>query len=106
MSEHEETRSADLDVWMAGVVEESVVDGPGVRLALFMQGCLGKGPDGEHCPGCHNPGTWAVDAGERRTVGELAALMANPLLDGVTLTGVQPPVGQSTQHVSSYIPFE
>ena len=33
----------------AGVISDSVVDGTGLRLVTFLQGCP------RHCPGCHNP---------------------------------------------------
>ena len=36
---------------VSGIVEESIVDGPGLRLTVFTQGCP------HHCPGCHNPET-------------------------------------------------
>jgi len=32
-----------------GLVQDSIVDGPGFRFSCFVQGCP------HHCPGCHNP---------------------------------------------------
>ena len=40
---------------LAGLEEESIVDGPGLRLTVFTQGCR------HACPGCHNPRTHALD---------------------------------------------
>ena len=37
--------------YLSGVNYESVVDGPGVRVALFLSGCT------HNCKGCHNPET-------------------------------------------------
>ena len=68
-----------------GVVDDSIVDGPGFRLAVFAQGC----PHG--CPGCHNPESHAPDGGTLRDTDEIVGLIYdNPLLDGITLTGVEP----------------
>ena len=46
-----------MKIRLAGVEPESIVDGPGYRLAVFTQGC----PHG--CPGCHNPQTHRLDGG-------------------------------------------
>ena len=70
---------------IAGLVEESIVDGPGFRMAVFAQGCH------IHCPGCHNPETHDPDGGrEADTEDMIARMRQNPLLDGITLTGGGP----------------
>lgn len=70
---------------MAGIIRDSVVDGPGLRLALFTQGC----PHG--CPGCHNPHTHDFEGGtEADTADIILELENNHLWAGVTLTGGEP----------------
>ena len=70
---------------VAGLVNDSIVDGPGIRLTVFVQGCP------HNCEGCHNPQTHAFDGGEDMTLGEiLDKITANPLLDGVTFSGGEP----------------
>ena len=68
-----------------GLVQDSIVDGPGLRFACFVQGC----PHG--CPGCHNLDSHDPDGGKEMPVEEVAAeLLKNPLTDGLTLTGGEP----------------
>ena len=70
---------------VCGIEPESIVDGPGFRYVLFVQGCS------HHCKGCHNPESWATDAGEDMTVGEIfAEIKSNPNLGGVTFSGGEP----------------
>lgn len=70
---------------IAGVVGDSIVDGPGIRMAIFCQGCPHR------CPGCHNPETWAFEGGAAMQAEELAALVrANPLVKGATFSGGEP----------------
>jgi anaerobic ribonucleoside-triphosphate reductase activating protein len=70
---------------VAGRVADSIVDGPGLRYALFTQGCP------RSCPGCHNPQTQPLEGGEETTVEAiLAEIDADPLLDGVTFSGGEP----------------
>jgi anaerobic ribonucleoside-triphosphate reductase activating protein len=72
-------------VRLAGIVNESVSDGPGLRIALFFQGCA------HHCPGCHNPHTWNFDGGQEYQVIQLLRnLPDTPLIKGVTLSGGDP----------------
>lgn len=74
-----------MRIRLAGVVDDSIVDGRGMRLAVFAQGC----PHG--CAGCHNPGTHDPDGGSEADADDIIKrLAANPLLDGVTLTGGEP----------------
>lgn len=70
---------------VSGVIPESIVDGPGIRYSLFVQGCP------HHCPGCHNPQTHPFEGGTWRTVEDIVAeVMANPLISGVTFSGGEP----------------
>ncbi|WP_018214442.1 anaerobic ribonucleoside-triphosphate reductase activating protein [Desulfitobacterium hafniense] len=75
----------DSRIRIAGIVEESIVDGPGIRLVVFAQGCP------HHCPGCHNPETHAYEGGKSVAIAEILQRLAmNPLLDGITLSGGEP----------------
>lgn len=68
-----------------GIVEESIVDGPGLRYVVFTQGCPHK------CRGCHNPRTHDPHAGHILDIGDiLKAFMENPLLSGITFSGGEP----------------
>lgn len=74
-----------MEIRLSGIVPESIVDGPGYRLAVFVQGCP------HACPGCHNPGTHDVSGGYAGDTDEIVAQMGkNPLVRGVTLTGGEP----------------
>ncbi|MBO7358218.1 MAG: anaerobic ribonucleoside-triphosphate reductase activating protein [Clostridia bacterium] len=74
-----------MKIRIAGIVNDSIVDGPGFRLAVFTQGCP------HDCPGCHNPDTHDFNGGKEDDTQRIISLMReNPLLDGVTLTGGDP----------------
>lgn len=74
-----------MKIRMAGVVSESIVDGPGIRFTLFVQGCPHK------CEGCHNPQTHDFSGGkDDDTDAILERILENPLLDGVTFSGGEP----------------
>lgn len=70
---------------IAGIEEESIIDGPGIRLVVFTQGC------NHNCVGCHNPGTHSFDGGELIDIDKIINMIKeNPLLDGITLSGGEP----------------
>ena len=70
---------------LAGTENDSIVDGPGIRFTIFVQGCP------HHCPGCHNPQTHDFSGGTLTDTGELLKkIEENPLLDGVTFSGGEP----------------
>lgn len=70
---------------LSGIVSDSIVDGPGIRTAIFSQGCP------HHCPGCHNPETWKFGTGTRIPVEAVVEIVqSNPLCRGVTFSGGEP----------------
>ena len=70
---------------ISGIVEDSIVDGPGLRLSVFTQGCP------HHCPGCHNEHTHSFKGGKMVSPGKIIKQIAlNPLLYGITLSGGEP----------------
>ena len=70
---------------IAGVIRESIVDGPGLRFVVFTQGCT------HNCEGCQNPATHALDGGYEITSDRiLTEFFKNPLLKGITLSGGEP----------------
>ena len=70
---------------MYGFELNSYVDGPGIRMAIFFQGCLHK------CEGCHNPGSWPMYGGEKIDTDVFKKAMAgDALLTGITLSGGEP----------------
>lgn len=70
---------------IAGLTQDSIVDGPGFRFTVFVQGCA------HHCEGCHNPQTHDPAGGKDMTTDEIIREMrSNPLTDGLTLSGGEP----------------
>jgi anaerobic ribonucleoside-triphosphate reductase activating protein len=74
-----------MKIRLAGIEKESVVDGPGLRFVIFVQGCT------RHCIGCHNPDTWDFDGGQEMDTGEiLSQIGEGRLIRGVTFSGGEP----------------
>ena len=62
----------------AGIIKNDIAAGPKINVTFFVQGCP------NHCPGCHNPETWAFDGGKEFTNDTL-----NEIIDALTANGVQ-----------------
>lgn len=80
---------------ISGIVNDSIVDGPGLRFSIFTQGCP------HACPGCHNPQTHPFKGGKSYSLRKFKkAILANPLLYGVTFSG-----GDPFSQAKALIPF-
>lgn len=70
---------------ISGIIEESIVDGPGIRFVVFTQGCPHK------CLGCHNPETHDFFKGEEIEISQITEkLKKYPYMTGITLSGGEP----------------
>ena len=66
-------------------MERSVVNGPGVRFVLWVQGCT------IHCPGCINPDLLPLVSHHIVKVSDMARrIISTPGIEGVTFTGGEP----------------
>ena len=63
----------------------SVVDGPGIRTVLFMQGCDIR------CKGCQNQSTWDIRKGKKIEVNDLANELNKKVFNKkITISGGEP----------------
>ena len=77
--------TAPTAIRLYGTVPDSIVDGPGLRYAVFVQGCS------HGCLGCHNPESQPAAGGVVRSIDEVVAdIAANKLAQGVTISGGEP----------------
>ncbi len=74
-----------MEIRLYGTVNDSIVDGPGLRYSIFTQGCH------HHCFGCHNPDSHDINGGYIEDTNKIVKeILDNPLLDGITLSGGEP----------------
>ncbi len=74
-----------MKIRLAGVIRESIVDGPGIRFVVFTQGCK------HGCKGCQNPETHDMDGGYLTDTQKIVdAVKQNKIIKGVTLSGGDP----------------
>jgi len=68
-----------------GYVDESEVNGPGVRAVVWVQGC------DRHCSDCFNPQSWSFEINQLIAVEDLAdQILSKPRNQGVTFSGGEP----------------
>ena len=80
---HEKEQEKEL--MLAGVMDESIVDGPGIRYVVFVQGCPHR------CEGCHNPQTHDFSGGQTADIPKiLEEIDSDPMISGVTFSGGEP----------------
>ena len=85
MSANETAKDTNKIIRMCGIEPESIVDGPGFRFVIFVQGCP------HHCHGCHNPESWSFDGGYDISVDEVfEQIKERQGLRGVTFSGGEP----------------
>lgn len=74
-----------MEIRVAGITKDSVVDGPGIRLVVFAQGCP------HQCEGCHNPQTHDPNGGIVMDTDEIINIVSQTkLIRGVTFSGGEP----------------
>lgn len=69
------------------IVAEDFVNGPGIRVSLFVSGCTNK------CPGCFNPSSWSFEAGTPftdKTIDTIIELCKKEHIAGLSLLGGDP----------------
>ena len=74
-----------MKIKLAGLVADSIVDGPGFRFTIFTQGCP------HHCEGCHNPQTHDFNGGRYSDCDKIIEkIKQNKMTSGVTFSGGDP----------------
>ena len=77
-----------MDGFVHSIESFGTVDGPGIRLVVFCQGCPMR------CKYCHNPDTWQAGKGTRMSVADVLAQYDRNkqfyVRGGITVTGGEP----------------
>lgn len=75
-----------MNIKVAGFLDNSLVNGEGIRSVLFVSGC------NHHCSGCHNEVMQDFNYGETVDTKEILDRIKNnmPIIKGVTFSGGEP----------------
>lgn len=77
------------------IIEDTTVDGPGFRTAIYAAGCPNK------CPGCHNPESWDIHKGKIVRTEEIVDKVLADEFANVTFSGGDPMVPAGRFHRGS-----
>lgn len=66
------------------IIEDTTVDGPGFRTAVYAAGCPNA------CPGCHNPRSWSIESGRLTPVADIFDVIRADEFADVTFSGGDP----------------
>lgn len=69
------------------IIEEDIVNAPGIHAAIWVAGCP------HHCPGCFNQEAWSYTAGsdfDYLVMDKLLNAVGQPICDGLTVLGGEP----------------
>lgn len=71
-------------LWIMNIIEDTTVDGPGLRTAIYAAGCC------HACPGCHNPTSWDIHNGRPMEIEEIVRRILDDPFADVTFSGGDP----------------
>ena len=72
-------------IYLYGIARDSIVDGPGLRYAVFTQGCR------HACPKCHNADSWKFNGGIRKDINTIIdEIRDDKLCTGLSISGGDP----------------
>lgn len=78
----------------AQIRKTDISDGPGIRVAIYFQGCS------IHCPGCHNQSIWDFESGIEftdHTISTLIKLADHDHIAGLSILGGEPLADQNIE---------
>ena len=66
------------------IIEDTMVDGPGFRTAVYAAGCK------HQCKGCHNPQSWDFNAGCMMSTDQIMQIIKQDSFANVSFSGGDP----------------
>ena len=91
-----------MKIRYSGLIENDFINGEGVCVTLFTQGCP------HHCPGCHNPETWDFKGGIEEDYDTILnkiihAISKNGIMRNLSISGGEPLCEQNIDWINTLI---